>query len=252
MKLRLTRKRFSRCKNVLTVPSLDIACWQRNQECWVTEFERTTSPWRCWNLEAVLISLRLTFSASTLLVGRQEGHPACKNWVVGAGMVVCLEWDADLHMAQLMPRPLTISRFSKIQIGFTFLLPAYPGSPGKRSIKQVWVCGYCACTFNFVSAPLGGVTTGCRSWKSIKTCRLFAFLGQQNKQTWTKFGAQIGSAFVCKISPSSVKGVGTGAPQFPKLSKYVRLWVVMRHNIHRSQWNLAWYRTLWVGSPLAC
>ena len=39
-------------------------------------------------------------------------------------MVVCLERGADLHMAQLMPLPLTVSRFGKIQIGFTFLVPA--------------------------------------------------------------------------------------------------------------------------------
>ena len=73
------------------------------------------------------------FSALTLLVGRQEGHPACKKlewW--GTGMVICLERDADLHMAQLMPQPLTVSCFSKIQIGFTFLIPADPGSPGKK------------------------------------------------------------------------------------------------------------------------
>jgi len=50
----------------------------------------------------------------------------------GAGMVICLELGADLHMAQLMPLPLTISCFSKIQIGFTFLVPAHPGSPGQR------------------------------------------------------------------------------------------------------------------------
>jgi len=43
----------------------------------------------------------------------------------------CLERVADLHMAQLMPVPLTVSCFSKIQIGFTFLVPAYPGSPEK-------------------------------------------------------------------------------------------------------------------------
>ena len=41
-------------------------------------------------------------------------------------MVICLERGADLHMAQLMPLPLTVSCFSKIQIGFTFLVPAYP------------------------------------------------------------------------------------------------------------------------------
>ena len=44
----------------------------------------------------------------------------------------------DLHMVQLMPLPLTVSCFSKIQIGFTFLVPAHPGSPGKRAVK--WLC----------------------------------------------------------------------------------------------------------------
>ena len=53
-------------------------------------------------------------------------------------MVVCLEQGAGLHMAQLMPLPLTISCFSKIQIDFTFLVPAHLGSPGKRAVK--WVC----------------------------------------------------------------------------------------------------------------
>jgi len=43
-------------------------------------------------------------------------------------VVICLERFADLHMAQLMPLPLTISWFSKIQIGYTFLVPAYSGS----------------------------------------------------------------------------------------------------------------------------
>ena len=63
------------------------------------------------------------FSALTLLVGRQEGHPACKkaDWW-GTGMVICLERGADLHMAQLMPLPLTVYCSSKIQIGFTFLV----------------------------------------------------------------------------------------------------------------------------------
>ena len=89
-----------------------------------------------------------SFSALALLVGRQEGHPACKNWVVGAGVVICLERDADLHLAQLMPLPLTVSCFSKIQIGFTFLVP---GSPGQRAIKRVCVCV-------------------CLSWLSVWTC----------------------------------------------------------------------------------
>ena len=52
-------------------------------------------------------------------------------------MVICLERVADLHMAQLMALPLNISCFSKIQIGFTFLVRAYLGSPGKRAVKRV-------------------------------------------------------------------------------------------------------------------
>ena len=55
-------------------------------------------------------------------------------------MVICLECGADLHMAQLMPLPLTVSCFSKIQIGFTFMVPAHPGSPRKRAVKRVCVC----------------------------------------------------------------------------------------------------------------
>ena len=44
-----------------------------------------------------------------------------------------------MYMAQLMPMPLTVSCFSKVQIGFTFLVPAHPGSPGKRAVKRVCV-----------------------------------------------------------------------------------------------------------------
>ena len=57
-------------------------------------------------------------------------------------MVICLERGTDLHMAQLMPLPLTVSCFRKIQIGFTFLVPAHPGSPGQRAVKRV--CGVLA------------------------------------------------------------------------------------------------------------
>jgi len=54
-------------------------------------------------------------------------------------MVICLERGADLHMAQPMPLPLTVSCFSKIQIVFTFLVPAQPGNPGKGPL-DVCVC----------------------------------------------------------------------------------------------------------------
>jgi len=79
----------------------------------------------------------VAFSASTLLVGRQECHPACKKtewW--DAGVVICLEQGADLHMTQLIPLPLTVSCFSKIQIGLSFWYRL------TRAVK--WVC-VCAC-----------------------------------------------------------------------------------------------------------
>ena len=77
-----------------------------------------------------------------LLVGRQEGHPVCKKtewW--GAGVVICLERGADLQMAQLMPLPLTVSCFSKIQVGFTFVVLAHPCRPGKGPLNG------CMCVF---------------------------------------------------------------------------------------------------------
>ena len=61
-------------------------------------------------------------------------------------MVVSLERGADLHMAQLMPLPLTVCCFSKIQIGFAFLVLAHPGSPGKRAVKRVCLC-VCVCVW---------------------------------------------------------------------------------------------------------
>ena len=67
-------------------------------------------------------------------------------------MVICLEQDADLHLAQLMPLPLTVSCFSKIQIGFTFLVPAHPGSPGKGPLNGC----VCVCT---ATATVPGTTT---------------------------------------------------------------------------------------------
>jgi len=78
--------------------------------------------WRCW------------------LGGRKGIRPVKKTEWWGAGVVICLEWGADLHMARLMPLTLTVSCFSKIQIGFTFLVPAHPCGPGKRAVKRVCVC----------------------------------------------------------------------------------------------------------------
>ena len=78
------------------------------------------------------------FDAVGWAAGRASGPVKTEWW--GAGMVICLERGADFHMAQLMPLPLTVSCSSKIQIGFTFLVPAHPGSPGQRADKWMYVC----------------------------------------------------------------------------------------------------------------
>jgi len=77
-------------------------CWSvfLTQNCkWI--FTGFSVLWRCW-------------------LGGRNGIQPVKHWVVGVGVVICLERGAGLHMAQLMPLPLTVSCFSEIQIGFTF------------------------------------------------------------------------------------------------------------------------------------
>jgi len=77
-----------------------------------------------------------------LSVGQQEGHPACKKLSGGVMAWLSVWSEVQLHMAQLIPLPLTGSCFSKIQISFTFLVPADPDNPGKMAVKRVCVCGY--------------------------------------------------------------------------------------------------------------
>ena len=77
--------------------------------------------WRCW------------------LGGRKGIRPVKTEWW-GAGVVICLKRGEDLHMAQRMPLPFTVSCFTKIRTGFTFLVTAHLGSPGKRAVKWVCVC----------------------------------------------------------------------------------------------------------------
>ena len=88
----------------------------------------------------ILFDVKLVaFSAMTLLVGQQEGHPACKKlsggvlvWLSVQSEVQTCIWPSGCHCHSL-------SCFSKIQIGFTFLVLAHPGSPGLRAIKRVCV-----------------------------------------------------------------------------------------------------------------
>jgi len=86
-------------------------------------------------------TLLIAFSTLMLFVGWQEGHPACKKLSGdGAGMVICLARGAYLHMAQLMPLPLTVSCSSKIQIGSGTGHPSSPRhSPGSCKMAVVVV-----------------------------------------------------------------------------------------------------------------
>jgi len=100
---------------------------------------------QCFFVNSTAYLYLFAFSALTLLVGRQEGHPACKKHKSGGVLPWLSVWSEvqTCIMAQLMPLPPTVSCFSKIQIGFfTFLVLAHLGSPGQRAIKRVCVCAY--------------------------------------------------------------------------------------------------------------
>jgi len=76
-------------------------------------------------------------------------RPVKTEWW-GAGVVICLERGAVLHdMAQLMLLPLTVSCFSKIRTGFTFLVPVHLVSLGQRAVKRVCF-PLCRCWFRAV------------------------------------------------------------------------------------------------------
>ena len=87
-------------------------------------------------------------------------------------MVVCLEQGADMHTAQLMPLPLTVSCFTKIQIGFTFLVLAYLGSFGKGPLNGyvcvcVWFCYLSCCSKSFVWSADSSVGWVCNLFTAL-------------------------------------------------------------------------------------
>ena len=112
---------------------MDILPYRKHLENSMTELSGSTA-----NMFLLTYSLSLcAFSALTLLVVWQEGHAACRK--LSGGELAWLSVWSEVHMAQLMPLPLSVSCFSKIQIGFTFLVPANLGSPGQRAVKRVVV-----------------------------------------------------------------------------------------------------------------
>ena len=102
-------------------------------------------------------------------------------------MVICLERDADLHMAQLISLPLTVSCFSKIQISFTFLVPAHPGSPGKGPLNvcvRVYCCRHKSEKYESCSVPMERGAGVCGSGRRARLpdtdfCVLLCFSGEE-------------------------------------------------------------------------
>ena len=114
-------------------------------------------------------------------------------------MVIWLERGADLHMAQLMPLPLTVSCFSKIQTGFTFLVPAHLGSPGQRAVKRVCVCA-CVCVSDdrYLVGRLGGVL---QPLLATLFRSLALFLSQPRLERRLRFFAPPLSLQLARLSP---------------------------------------------------
>jgi len=130
------------------------------------------------------IHIFYAFSALKLLDGRQEEHAACKiiEWW-HAGVVSCLQQGADvLHMVQLMPLPPIISCFSKIQIGLTLLVQAYPGCSQKEDIKRV--CRYLDSTAILQSISCVDSNRHAREMKSMNDgCKLSAMVEPRSNAT---------------------------------------------------------------------
>jgi len=130
-------------------------------------------------------------------------------------VVICLERGADLHMAQLMPLPLTVSCFSKIQIGFTFLLSAHPGSPGQRAEENG-----CVCVCPLVTQP--------------KASKHYTHLGSMGKTIYIYIFADIFSSFL-----TSQKNVHLFC-FFSNTS--VRISLFIYNFVARIRWNFAYLK----------
>ena len=127
------------------------------------------------------------FGALTLLVGWQEGHPACKktDWW-GAGVVICLERGADLHMAQLMPLPLTASCFSKIQMVLPFwyrLTRVVPDKGPLNGCMYVQAGFLCVCECRWCRRHLIRRRLVVQASLSLIVCQLFRTLTKSSSFT---------------------------------------------------------------------
>ena len=120
-------------------PGADQATSHTKHSCSTSWLLRKDLPYPV--LKSVFTVYCVAFSAFTLLIGRHEEHPDCKNlsdevlaWLpVWSQMQVICIWSSWCHCHPI------IFCFIKIQIGLTFLLLSYPGCPGKEATKRMSV-----------------------------------------------------------------------------------------------------------------
>jgi len=89
----------------------------------------------CFCVVAAPVFMDFAFSALMLLVGQQEVYLACKNWLVGCWRGYLSGWGGDLHMAQMMPLPFTISCSSKSRLVLPFWYWLTRVVPDKRPLN---------------------------------------------------------------------------------------------------------------------
>ena len=119
--------------SVLSLVSHFDAGWRRAGPCRYSPLvSQLEAGWRRAGPCRYYASVDVPSVLSHCWLGGKKGTRPVKTGRWGAGVVICLERSADLHMAQLMPLPLTVSCFSKVQTGFTVLVPAGPVVPDKR------------------------------------------------------------------------------------------------------------------------
>ena len=139
-----------------------------------------------WAVLSTDVTELCAFIALMLLVGHQEEHPACKNWV----MRCCYSFlsEARCRLFAYGPADATasqnpiISCLVEIQTGFTFLVPAYPGCPGKEAVK--WV--YCSSSTSSSSRVGVWMSVRCLLLGGIQEATAHARVGSQQARCWTQ------------------------------------------------------------------
>jgi len=122
------------------------------------------------------------FSALTLLVGRQEGHPSCKKWEFGGDVdwLVRMEWrPAGWSVClPLLIFPCTIKSISSL------LAPFHPCGPGKWAVKRLWCGGFF--TFSNILLFIVWMSFVAMFYAIVKTLSLLHRVMQLQWWPWVK------------------------------------------------------------------